>query len=140
MPQLLIYYIILAPPSGKWEAIYIYGHTHYGFSMDLKFDITGELMGCGDDKDVSDWNRNGFDIKGRWSENQLFFEKSYRGSHNVYYHATIDSECTGYIDGWYSLSESGPKANAFYMSTNGNAGRLLIFIVVVALTQKLSQK
>ena len=125
MPQLLIYYIILAPPSGKWEAIYIYGHTHYGFSMDLKFDISGELMGCGDDKDVSDLNRNGFDIKGRWSENQLSFEKSYRGRHTVYYHATADSGCTGYFEGCYSFLESGPKADdrrqMFYMTINGNA-------------------
>ena len=121
MPQLFIYYIILAPPSGKWGAIYIERHTHHGFSMDLKFDISGELIGCGEDKNVYDWNRDGFDIKGRWSWNRLSFKKSYRGSHTVYYHATIDSECTGYIDGWYSLSESGPKANAFYMSTNGNA-------------------
>ena len=117
----MIYYIILAPPSGKWEAIYSQDYTHYGFSMDLKFVVSGELIGCGEDEDVSDWNRDGFDIKGRWSERQLFFEKSYRGSKSVYYHATIDSECTGYINGWYSFSESGPKANAFYMSTNGNA-------------------
>ena len=131
MPQILIYYIILAPPSGKWEATYIgsthtghMGHTRsrsYGFSMDLKFAINGELIGCGEDKDVSDRSRDGFDIKGRWSENQLFFEKSYRGRHTVYYQANIDSECTGYINGWYSFSESGPKENAFYMSTNGNA-------------------
>ena len=47
--------------------------SRYGFTMDLKFDISGELIGCGEDKDVSDWNRDGFDIKGRWSETQLFF-------------------------------------------------------------------
>ena len=121
----MIYYIILAPPSGKWEAIYIQGYTHYGFSMDLKFDISGELIGCGEENDEFDWNRNGFDIKGRWSERQLFFEKSYRGSiylsRSIYYHATIDPECTGSIDGWYSFSESGPTANAFSMSTNGKA-------------------
>ena len=128
MPKLMIYYIILAPPSGKWEANYIQAHMGFsklfGFSMDLKFDISGEVTGCGEDKDVSDWNRDGFDIKGRWSERQLFFEKSYRGSiylsRSIYYHATIDPECTGSIDGWYSFSESGPKANAFHMSTNGN--------------------
>ena len=93
--------------------------TRYGFTMDLKFDISGELIGCGEDKDVSDWNRDGFDIKGRWSENQLFFEKSYRGSHTVYYHATIDSECTGYIEGSYSFLESGYDG-IFYMTINGN--------------------
>ena len=120
MPTLLIYYIILAPPSGKWKAIYMQGHTHFVFSMDLKFDISGELIGCGEDNDEFDWNRNGFDIKGRWSENQLFFEKSYRGRHTVYYQGNIDSECTGYINGWYSFSESGPTANAFYMSINSN--------------------
>ena len=100
--------------------------TRYGFSMDLKFDISGELIGCGEDKNVYDWNRDGFDIKGRWSENQLSFEKSYRGSHTVcshtvYYQATINSECKGYIEGWYSFSESGPKAYWFYMTINGNA-------------------
>ena len=125
MPQILIYYIILAPPSGKWEASYIQAHMGFsklfGFSMDLKFDISGEVTGCGEDKDVSDWNRDGFDIKGRWSENQLFFEKSYRGRHTVYYQANIDSECTGYINGWYSFSESGPTANAFSMSMKGRA-------------------
>ena len=92
-----------------------------GFSMDLVFHINGELIGCGEDKDVSDWNRDGFDIKGRWSENQLFFEKSYRGSHTVYYQANTDSECKGYIHGWYSFSESGPAANAFSMRINGKA-------------------
>ena len=95
--------------------------SRYEFTMDLKFDISGELIGCGEDKDVSDWNRNGFDIKGRWSKNQLSFKKSYRGSHTVYYKATINSECTGYIEGWYSFSESGSKANVFHMTINGNA-------------------
>ena len=102
--------------------------TRNGSSMDLKFDISGELIGRGEDKDVSDWNRGGFDIKGRWNKNQLSFKKYYRSSHTVlpgiaklYYQATINSECTGYIEGWYSFSESGPKADAFYMTINGNA-------------------
>ena len=121
MLQLMIYYIILAPTSGKWGAIHIQNGTRYGFSMDLKFDISGEVIGCGEDKDVSDWNRDGFDIKGRWSWNRLSFKKSYRGSHTVYYHAILNSECAGYIEGWYSFFESGPKEYGFYMTINGNA-------------------
>ena len=116
MFQQITQYIISVPPSGEWKAFYIQNGTRHGFSMHLSFGTSGDLHGLGKDTDVFECNSNEFDVKGNWNMTGLSFEKTYRGGSTIYYNADMDLDSLGYIEGWYSFSDSGPKADKFHMT------------------------
>ena len=119
----LIYDLVVSSdplPSGDWEAVYTQHGRKYQFSMHLSFSTSGEISGYGEDNNKKDWNANGFDIKGSWSEQALSFEKSYRGGDTILYDADIDLNDKGPIRGYYSFL-SGEKGDEFTMNVKNDS-------------------
>ena len=80
------------------------------------------MAGSGKDSDIDDWNKDGFDIKGRWDLSTISFEKSYQGRKPIYFSAKMEKDDrlnrTDYkkIQGKYSFRSNAPGVDVFYMS------------------------
>ena len=101
-------------------------NTPYDFEMNLVFSAAvesgtcGDITGSGKDGTVQDWNKNGFDIIGKWNNGEISLEKSYRGAsgNTVYYNGYRMLDIyrnTETIQGTYSLSHNGKKNGNFSM-------------------------